>query len=84
MGSRERKPQSLNIEALRLPQQRKRSVRYDYGHASAEFISNPKDYYKRIYYEALDLIIMSITDHFDQPGYAPYSILEQLLLKPVI
>ena len=39
--------------------------------------------YRRIYYEALDLIIESITDRFDQPGYGLYSNLEQLLLKAV-
>ena len=39
---------------------------------------------KRIYYEALDLIIVeSINEHFDQPGYGLYSNLEQLLLKAV-
>ena len=43
----------------------------------------PQDYYRRIYYEALDLIIESITDRFDQPGYGLYSNLEQLLLKAV-
>ena len=78
-----RKSQSLNIEAPKLPRQRKRPARYEYGHASAEFTSEPKDHYKRIYYEALDLIIMSITERFDQPGYALYSNLEQLLLKSV-
>jgi len=79
----EEKSQSLNIGAPRLPRQRKRPARFEYGHASAEFTSDPKDYYKRIYYEALDLIIMSIMERFDQPGYALYSNLEQLLLKSV-
>ena len=78
-----RKSQSLNIGTPRLPRQRKRPARYEYGHASAEFTSEPKDHYERIYYEALDLIIMSITEHFEQPGYALYSNLEQLLLKSV-
>ena len=33
------------------------------------------------YFEALDLIVQAIKDHFDQPGYRVYHCLESLLLK---
>ena len=36
-----------------------------------------------MYCEAIGLIIESITDRFNQPGYGLYSNLEQLLLKAV-
>ena len=52
-----------------LPRQRKRHICYEDKNAAAGFISMPEDHYRRIYYEALDLIIKSITDRFDQPGY---------------
>ena len=38
-------------------------------------------YYHQNYLEALDLIIQCIKDRFEQPGYAVYHNLEQLLLK---
>ncbi len=40
-----------------------------------------KKFYSCIYYEALDLIVESIRDRFDQPGYRVYQGLENLLLK---
>ena len=75
--------QKLTIDAPSLPRHRKRPIRYEYGIAAAEFASEPEDHYRRIYYEALDLIIESINQRFDQPGYGLYSNLEQLLLKAV-
>ena len=76
-------PQKLTVDAPSLPRQGKRPMRYEHGSAPAEFASEPEDHYRRIYYEALDLIIESINERFDQPGYALYSNLEQLLLKAV-
>ena len=38
-------------------------------------------FYKRIYYEALDLIVCGIKQCFDQPGYKLYSNLEALLVR---
>ena len=75
--------QKLTIAAPSLPRQRKRPIHYEDGNAAAEFASTPEDHYRRIYYEAPDQIIESITDRFDQPGYGLYSNLEQLLLKAV-
>ena len=40
-----------------------------------------KDYYRTVYYEALDLVVEGITDRFEQPGYQIYRNLEDLLLK---
>ena len=36
-------------------------------------------YYRRIYFEALDLVINGIKNRFDQPGYKVYSNIEELL-----
>ena len=35
----------------------------------------------QLYFEALDLVITGITDHFDQPSYVIYKSLEGLLVK---
>ena len=77
------KSQKLTVDPPSISRQRKRPLRYEYGNAPAEFASEPEDYYRRIYYEALDLIVESINERFDQTCYGLYSNLEQLLLKAV-
>jgi len=64
-----------------LPRQRKRPRRYEEGEASSEFHTNPKEYFRQLYYEAIDLIMSSIKERFEQHGYEIYSNLEQLILK---
>ena len=45
------------------------------------YLLTPKDMYRRIYYEALDLLVQTIQARFDQPGYKMYGCIEALLLK---
>ena len=40
-----------------------------------------KDWFRAAYLEVLDLVIEAIKDHFDQPRYAIYHNLEELLVK---
>ena len=40
----------------------------------------PVQVYRRIYFEALDLIVSSIEERFDQPSFKAYSNMESLLL----
>jgi len=40
-----------------------------------------QEYYCQLYFEALDLVITGITNHFDQLGYSLYKNLEGLLVK---
>ena len=40
-----------------------------------------EDYYRPIFYEALDLIVNSIKERFNQQGYRVYVKLEELLIK---
>ena len=39
----------------------------------------PEQVYRRIYFEALDLIVSSIEERFDQPSFKAYSNMESLL-----
>ena len=55
--------------------------RYEAGSADPEFPSSVVDYYRRIHYQALDLITSSIRSRFEQPGYQTYRHLQDLLLK---
>ena len=40
----------------------------------------PEQVYRRIYFEALDLIVSSIEENFDQPSFKAYSNMESLLI----
>ena len=75
--------ESLDVQEPQLMRRRKTPKRLDDGCAESDFPSNPKEFYRQQYYEALDLIISSINDRFDQPGYRIYKELEDLLLKAV-
>ncbi len=66
-----------------LPRKRKRPRRYEESEAPHEYDETPFSMYKRIYYEALDLLISSITSRFDQPGYRAHCCLQNLILKVV-
>ena len=69
-----------DVDDPKLPRQRKRPKRYEEG-APNEFDSTAQGMYRRVYFEALDLIVQAIKDRFDQPGYRVYHCLENLLVK---
>ena len=64
-----------DIGEPKLPRKRKAPRHLEIGSSES-----PKEYYKRIYYEALDLAVNCIKNRFDQPGYAMYKNLETLLV----
>ena len=41
------------------------------------------DHYRRIYFEAIDVIVASIKDRFDQPSYKTFAALETMLLNVI-
>ena len=40
-----------------------------------------QDYYRRIYFEAIDLTVNAIDQRFDQPRFDTYAKMESLLIK---
>ena len=70
-----------DVNEPKLPRLRKYHTHFEEETAPTEFRSTVKEFYCLIYYEALDLIVESIRDRFDQPGYRVYQCLENLLLK---
>ncbi len=72
---------SKNISEPELPRQRKVPKRYEEGISTGYFPESPKEYYKQLFFEAVDLIVNCIKDRFDQQGYKIYSSLESLLMK---
>ena len=73
--------QEAGAQEPSLPRKRKTPRRFEIGDAEAYHSSSVEQHYRRVYYEVLDSAVSSITDRFDQPGYATYSNLEALLLK---
>ena len=56
------------------------------GHKSNEQASHPataRDRYRGIFYEALDALITSIKDRFNQPSFVAYTHMEEFLLKSI-
>ncbi len=64
-----------------LPRRRKHPGRFEDGEGPHAFDQTPKDMYRKIYFEALDLLIQCIGTRFNQPGYQAYCCLQKLLIK---
>ena len=72
-----------DTEEPTLPRKRRVPSRYELGEGEGYHSPTVKDHYRCCYYEALDLVISSIQERFNQPGYVVYRNLEELLLKAV-
>lgn len=73
----------INVAEPVLPRKKRVPSRYEDGNAPPEFHSSLRDMYRQVYYEAIDLLVQTIEDRFDQQGYNVYCCLEQLLLKAI-
>lgn len=60
---------SVEVSDPELPRQRKVPRRYEVGESAPEFSSTVEDHYRRIYFEAVDLVVAAIQDRFDQKGF---------------
>ncbi len=74
--------QSLDIEEPTLPRRRKLPKNIEEDSEGIVF-RNPKDYYLKSYFEAIDYIISSIQEKFDQPGYRMHTIIGSLIIAIV-
>ena len=73
--------QSLDIEEPTLPRRRKLPTTLE-GSEGILF-KNPKDYYRKSYFEAIDFMISSIQERFIQPGYRMYKNIESLVIATI-
>ncbi|XP_065182307.1 uncharacterized protein LOC135813016 [Sycon ciliatum] len=71
----------LDVDEPVLPRRRKVPRRFEDGQAAGTHPERAEDLYRVAYFEALDLAVSSIQERFDQPGYAMYRNLEELLLQ---
>ena len=69
------------IDEPALPRRRKLPRQYDDGLHEGDFSDSMEGFDRRLYFEALDLVIRGIKDCFDQPRYKVHSQPEELLIK---
>ena len=72
-----------NIHEPRLARRRKLPSRLELGIAVAEFALSPKEEYRRVYFEALDLAMASIRSRFNQRGLESFQAWNSFLLRLV-
>ena len=75
------KAKDLCVHDPALPRKRRAPERYEVGSRDGSFPEEIKVHYRRIFYEALDLITSCIKTQFEQPGYRVYHKLKDLVVK---
>ena len=80
-----KRSEELKVNDPCLQRKRQRPVRHLLGNAAAEFPADtPQDYYRHLYFQAIDTVITCIKKGFNQVGYdIYYRKLEELLLSAV-
>ena len=74
--------QRYKVNPPTLPRMHRAPRRFEIGSSDGDHHSSPQDFFRMVYYEALDLLATtSITETFDQPGYKVYQNLEIVVLK---
>ena len=79
-----------SIGAPSLPWKRNRPdysiLQYMEGYGQGAAANHPQtvdDHYRQMYYEAIDVVVASIKDRFNQPSYKTFAALETLLLSVI-
>ena len=88
-----KKADKLDIEEPKMPRKRRKPkcsiLQYVEGHEKTSNVTESyypqtaADYYRSIYYDADDTVIMAIKDRFEQPSYQFFSTIEQLLINAI-
>ena len=80
-----KRSKELKVTDPCLPRKRQHPARYLLGNAAAEFPADtPQDYYRHLYFQAIDTVITCIKERFNHVGYdIYYRKLGELLLSAV-
>ena len=82
-GLVEEKASREGVEEPSLPRRRKMPKRYEQGSGAHFFPETNQQRYRKVYFEALDLVVNCVKTRFDQPGYRVLRNVEDLLVKAV-
>ena len=77
------KSSNVGVDEPTLTRRRKAPRRFQTGSGEPSFPESIAGMFRQHYYETLDLVINTIKDKLDQPGYRTYKNLQELLLKSV-
>ena len=64
-----------------MPRKRRAPQRFEIGEGEPSYVAHPRDMYRIIFFEAIDLLVAAIDQRFDQPAYKEFCKLENLLIK---
>ena len=64
-----------------LPRKRRAPARLEVGAGAPSYPQTAKDHLRRVYYEAIDLIVSAIDQRFNQESFTSYAQMETLLVK---
>ena len=59
----------------------RQELRIEIGTGAPTYPVTAQDYYRRIYFEAIDLMMNAIDQRFDQPSFDAFAKMESLLIK---
>ncbi|KXJ06942.1 hypothetical protein AC249_AIPGENE28357 [Exaiptasia diaphana] len=81
LGAKTGKRTSVTLRAKKLPKKRRAPTRCEMGSGEPQYPSTPRDYYRAIFFEALDCLMSAIKECFKQPAFLVYKNLESLLVN---
>ena len=70
----------VDVSLPTLPRRRKVPRRFEVGESEGEYPTEVNDHYRRIYFEAIDLITATIDSRFQQKGFSMLQKLETILI----
>ena len=76
-----RKSEGEGVGEPTLPRKRRTPARLEVGSGAPSYPTTAKDYFRRVYYEAIDLIVSAIDQRFNQESFSSYAQMETLLVK---
>ena len=70
-----------SISEPALPRQKRAPCRFEIGTGSPSYPTTPQEHYRRIYFGAIDLMVNTIDNRFNQASFDVYKKMESLLVK---
>ena len=71
----------VDVSPPELPRRRKVPHRFEVGETPTEYPASAKDYFRKLYFEGIDLIIAATKSRFDQQGFRILQKMEVALLE---
>ena len=73
--------QRFEIAEPALRRKRRAPARFEIGRAQGDFPDTPEAHYLQLFFEAVDNVVLAISERFDQPGYRTYRNMQDLITK---